>query len=149
MFCGYWAIYRHKIFREDTSKPQIDIDYESVPYGKNKLIKMNMTIKNIGKTWVRPIESGIKLSVKQLPENKDVGSLLHWNDGTDLLDRIDVIHIANPDKDYDVSVYRLEPGDEYRELLSLVVPSVVLVMARLEYRGSEDDHVWVYRIWRV
>jgi hypothetical protein len=146
---GFWAVYRYKIFREATSNPQIELEKCMIPYGKNQLLAMTITVRNIGKTVVRAVDSGIKLSIKRMPLGSPCGNIVRWEHGQYLVRNIDVISAANPDEEDDIERYMLEPGDEYHESLTIVVPKKVLLMARLEFRGKEGDHIWLYRVWDV
>lgn len=143
---GLWAIYRLKIQREHTSNPQVKMDHTLLPYGNDlKLLVITAHIRNIGKICVN-VER-IVFALKKLPDDKQEGETLNWNDGTFLVTDFDVVKESNPE---DISnKYMIEPGDEYDECITAVVPSQALLMSRIEFQGKEGDHFWVYKVFNT
>lgn len=147
-----WAWYRFLRRRENVWNLQIDCKPSFAPYGDNlQLLTVYILLSNIGQVRLLPIKNGCWFSLKKLPEDSAAGSTPHWNEGETILDKYDVIIKANPNhyEEYIEDDYWLEPGARYEEVVNVVVPKDITVMAEAGFSGKEGEEIWTYRVWQV
>lgn len=110
---GCWAIYQFKITETDASNIQFVVTTEVLKYSDDsRMLLIHLRPKNIGKIRVEPLH--ITVTVKDIPVGLKPGSAVDLEKlkerfKADVLDRF---------KDG----YELEPGVEYDEIVTLVVP---------------------------
>lgn len=148
IFGGWWAIHKFKIFREGKPNPQLDLEYEILPYNEeSSLLVMTVHIGNIGKIDMYP--KSISLSLRSLPKNFSIGKSPHWKDGNVILDEFDVIYDANPDLKPE-NTYMLPPNDKYLEIATLVISKTEnLLMAKILYLGKDKSEFSIYKVLRI
>lgn len=138
---GAWGFYQFWITDVTASNIQLAVSAESQPYSaSSRLLLVHVKPKNIGKVRVSPGKKGLLVTIRRIPIDAKEGALdlekLPEVYKTDLMKRF-------PDG------YDIEPGVEYDELLTMVVPkgSMYAVKAELDLQdNTEVDHTTVARI---
>jgi len=100
---------------------------------------------------VRAAAKGCQLSVRKLPRNKLVGQVLTHDETTKKdLEWVEAGEGVVTDLDmlrhYEVGSYALEPGVEYHEIESVVMPADALVLIKVTFWLSEEDAITEYHV---
>ncbi len=110
---GAWAYYQFRLTDTDASNIQLTVSTEVLKYSDdNRLLLIHVRPKNIGKVPVLP--QHLNVTVRDLPGDLKPGSVelekLKERYKTDVLDR------------FNGGGYELEPGVEYDEVVTIIVP---------------------------
>jgi hypothetical protein len=137
---GLWAAYQFAIVGSTDSNIQVLVSAESKAYSDTQsLLIIHVKPKNIGKVVVKPGEDGLLVTVRKIPGEA--------KDGIMRLDALPVLYSTDLLKRY-LDGYEIEPGAEYDEILTIVVPKGTMYAVRAELDlGNEDevDHTMVVR----
>jgi hypothetical protein len=146
---GAWAFYHFVLRRISEPNPQIELKHQVLPYSQdNALLVVLASVRNIGNVPVRLQEGrSLTLSLKALPSYRAPGTLLHWNDGDFIVRDLDIVKDANPDHSWSSEEYWLEPGGEYQEVIPVVVPWNLPVIAEVSLQGACNIDIWAYAVW--
>ncbi|MEO6917487.1 MAG: hypothetical protein ABI171_00315 [Collimonas sp.] len=137
---GLWGVYRFSAVGSNDINIQVLVSAETQAYSATQsLLVIHVKPKNIGKVTVRPGEDGLLVTVRKIPGDA--------KDGIMRLDALPLVYSTDLLKRY-LDGYEIEPGAEYDEIMTIVVPkgSVYAVRAELDL-GNEDevDHTTVVR----
>ncbi|AIY40503.1 hypothetical protein LT85_1345 [Collimonas arenae] len=137
---GAWAVYQFTVIGSTDTNIQVLVSAETQAYSDTQsLLVIHVKPKNIGKVMVRPGQDGLLVTVRKIPGDA--------KDGIMRLDALPLTYSTDLLKRY-LDGYEIEPGAEYDEILTIVVPkgSMYAVRAELDL-GNEDevDHTTVVR----
>ncbi|TXH05570.1 MAG: hypothetical protein E6R07_01815 [Nevskiaceae bacterium] len=130
---GVWSYFEFSLMETAATNIQLTLATEVLDYGPNeKLLVIHVRPKNIGKTLATTPKKGFVVSVKSIPQNIPQGevSLDKFRDfySGDLMQRF-------------ADGYELEPGVEYDELVTLVVPTGSIFFVKAEFPLADNDEV--------
>ena len=115
---GAWAMQRFGLSREWAWNLQVTAKPTILPYNDCSLLVVDVYLKNIGRILFRPKRKGVILKVYQVAQDLQAGQ-------SALDNRTRIIKPTNLIEDY--GYYYIEPGCEYHEVASFVVPKGVLL----------------------
>lgn len=125
---GAWAVYQFRWFRIAAFNIQPSLAIERFPYDQNaELLVIHAKAKNIGKTKVAPDENGFRVEVWKIPDSLNIDSkkgqrFIRVKDENKIFDE-NIVKIYEDECELGSEKgYWLEPGVEYDEVLSLLVP---------------------------
>lgn len=133
---GYWAFHQFKLFDTDVANVQIFTSVDVFDQdGDNKLLAIHMKPKNIGKVPVEIGKGGLIIAVRKVPMNLKPGPN-HLENLKEIY-KIDLIKEKFPDG------YVLEPGVEYDDIETFVVPksSTYAITANMLLSDAGEDRV--------
>lgn len=137
---GLWAAFEFSATGRSDTNIQVLVSAESRSYTDTQsLLIIHVKPKNIGKVVVRPGEDGLLVTVRKIPGDA--------KDGVMRLDALPLLYSTDLLKRY-LDGYEIEPGAEYDEILTIVVPKGSLYAVRAELDiGNEDevDHTTIVR----
>ncbi|WP_211474099.1 hypothetical protein [Collimonas humicola] len=137
---GLWAAFEFSATGRSDTNIQVLVSAESRSYTDTQsLLIIHVKPKNIGKIVVRPGEDGLLVTVRKIPGDA--------KDGIMRLDALPLLYSTDLLKRY-LDGYEIEPGAEYDEILTIVVPKGSLYAVRAELDiGNEDevDHTTIVR----
>lgn len=137
---GIWAFYQFAVVGSTDTNVQVLVSAESRAYSDTQsLLIIHVKPKNIGKVLVKPGEDGLLVTVRKIPGDA--------KDGIMRLDALPLLYSTDLLKRY-LDGYEIEPGAEYDEILTIVVPKGSLYAVRAELDiGNEDevDHTTIVR----
>jgi hypothetical protein len=135
---GAWAYYQFRLADTDASNIQMSVTTEVLKYsGDNRLLMIHVRPKNIGKVMVAPRH--LAVTVRDLPVDLKPGAVdldkLKERYKADILDRF-------------MGGYEMEPGVEYDEVVTMIVPTgMYSVGAEMDLGDDyEVDHTTVARV---
>jgi hypothetical protein len=138
---GGWAYYQFVITETTASNVQIFVTSEQQKYNESShLLIVHAKAKNIGKVLVQPGKDGFVIAVQRIP--------LSLNQGPLELEKLPLMYQVNILKRYPDG-YELEPGVEYDEIATFVVPknAMYAIKATLDLgEKSEVDHTSVVSV---
>jgi hypothetical protein len=129
---GWWAYYQFDITETTASNVQLSVTSEYQKYNADsRLLVVHAKAKNIGKVLVEPGKDGFVVAVQRISTN--------LNQGPMELERLPLMYHVNILKRYPDG-YALEPGVEYDEVVTFVVPksSMYAIKATLDL-GEETE----------
>jgi len=137
---GIWAVFQFALVSSTDTNIQVLVSAESRAYTDTQsLLIIHVKPKNIGKVVVKPGEDGLLVTVRKIPPDA--------KDGVMRLDALPLLYSTDLLKRY-LDGYEIEPGAEYDEILTMVVPKGSLYAVRAELDiGNEDevDHTTIVR----
>jgi hypothetical protein len=139
---GIWVYYNFNITDTNKSNAEIAISTEILPYdAKSSLLVIYIKPKNIGKVPIEITGDGITLTLKEIPKDAKVGHI-------DMEKIPPTLSVPNLVKKYDG--YLLEPGIEYNEVETFVLPhgNTYLVEAVVDL-GDDDEDVGSYHVVQI
>lgn len=135
-----WAAFQFSATGSADTNIQVLVSAESRAYSDTQsLLITHVKPKNIGKVVVKPGEDGLLVTVRKIPGDA--------KDGIMRLDALPLLYSTDLLKRY-LDGYEIEPGAEYDEILTIVVPKGSLYAVRAELDiGNEDevDHTTIVR----
>lgn len=138
---GIWGYYQFSVTDTTTSNIQLSVSTETFKYSNEyQLLVIHVKPKNIGKVLVKPGKDGLLVTVREIPGNQQLGAIN--------LEKFPIFHKADLLKKF-TEGYELEPGVEYDETETLVVPKGKLYSIKTEIDlgdNTEIDQVTITRI---
>lgn len=129
---GYWAVYQFRITGTSDNNIEIGVSTDVVNYSKDlRLLVIHVKPKNIGKVPVYSGKEGIVVTVRKITENQSAGDLN--------LDKLTVICKNNLLAKYHDNDYLLEPGVQYNEIKTLLVPAGIYSISAEMDLGDEYE----------
>lgn len=137
---GIWAYYQFRLTETTSSNIQLTINTEIVNYSDEyQLLVIHVKPKNIGKVLVVPDKDGLVVTVREIPRNQQTGAIN--------LENLPILHSSDLLKKFTAG-YELEPGVEYDEIETLVVPKgkIYAIKAVMDLGdNTEVDQVTITR----
>ncbi len=142
---GVWAFFNFSLFRTTADNLSVKIVPTVTRYNNdNYLLTITLNVSNLGKTRVYAGAKGCELMLRKLDRTKVSGQALaydysnnksmKWSEsGTELLPNLDML------RHYDPGTYWLEPGVEYHEIESIVIPKDGLIVVKTTFWVGDAD----------
>lgn len=115
-----WALWSLVVTRAWVWNLQISVQPKDYAYGSLRLLVLRIGLKNIGKVRISPSPNGCRITVREIPSGKNIGTRLEPAAGLILLPEVDILRTWWRD-DIGYANYEIEPGCEYHEILNVVV----------------------------
>ena len=136
---GGWALWTFVLRREGVWNLQLNISPTDLPYGPgSRLLLITVNLKNVGKVKITPGSKGCRVSVRKLPNDLKAGEVLERDRGELLVGDVDILEHYREKEGY--AGYEIEPGCEYHELISVVVPEgdIFVIKATFWWKENSD-----------
>jgi len=136
---GAWALWTFVLRREGVWNLQLTISPTDLPYGPGfRLLLIRVDLKNVGKVKITPGSKGCRVSVRKLPKDARAGEVLERDRGELLVEDVDILEHYRENGGY--AGYEIEPGCEYHELMTVIVPEgdILVIKGRFWWKENSD-----------
>jgi hypothetical protein len=141
---GIWAYRNFNLERTDIANPQVVVDPRVLTYTNEKvLLVVNITLKNVGRRIVRVSKEGCLVSVELVPADQPLYKRLKFGEGRAVVKDVNILdeyYVGQPWN------YEIEPGNEYHEIYSAVMPKGQFAHVRVSLPLPKDDALTEYRL---
>ncbi|OGH10356.1 MAG: hypothetical protein A2857_05600 [Candidatus Levybacteria bacterium RIFCSPHIGHO2_01_FULL_36_15] len=135
---GFWAYWIFFLKRTGVWNLQMNISTESIRYKRNLiLLLIKVSLKNVGNVKISPGPSGCTLSVRKIPGNLPLGTIVDFESCQSLIEQVDILRRYKENDNYDL--YEIEPNCEYHELETIVISKGQSLFIEVKFFSQDDS----------
>ncbi len=142
---GLWAYFKYIRQRLGVWNLKMTIIPEVLPYSRESaLLVIKLDLKNVGFISIVPGSKGCTVAIRRVPAGLRDGQAVTWRSAEPFGEELDILtqyrEYAEAD-DYENEVYTLDPGGEYREQHSVIVPRGCIYLIEVTFwaRHNRDS----------
>ena len=135
---GIWSYWNFVIKRQSIWNLQLFLEPEILTYNSGqRLLVVYVVLKNTGQVKVIPGPKGCRISIWEIPKNKEKGNQIFPKEGKVLLKNIDILRKYKEKGGY--WKYEIEPNCLYQEVEAITVMKGDLLGIEVKFYPPEDD----------